>query len=55
MFFSLVYGVSMNEVVNLECDVDANPSQVSFQWKFKSISAGTSDLTNNLNQINDTR
>ena len=46
----LVYGVSLHETVNLNCDVEALPSKVSFQWRFQ----GTQDLAS-FNQINDTR
>ncbi|XP_074593434.1 uncharacterized protein LOC141849125 isoform X6 [Brevipalpus obovatus] len=32
--YFLVYGVPLHETVNLQCDVDANPSRVSFHWNF---------------------
>ncbi|RWS17015.1 protein turtle B-like protein [Dinothrombium tinctorium] len=34
--FIRIYGVSLHETVELKCDVDANPTQVTFQWKFQS-------------------
>ncbi|CAG2105035.1 unnamed protein product, partial [Medioppia subpectinata] len=47
--FTLAFGVSLHESVDLECNVDANPPQVSFQWKFE----GITDLAN-FNKINET-
>lgn len=49
-YLRLVYGVSLHETIHLACDVDANPAQVAFQWRFQS----NSDLLS-FNQINDTR
>ncbi|XP_015791631.1 hemicentin-2-like isoform X2 [Tetranychus urticae] len=46
----LVYGVALHETIHLECDVDANPSRVSFQWKHQY----NSELLQ-FNQVNDTR
>ncbi|CAG2160223.1 unnamed protein product [Oppiella nova] len=47
--FTLAFGVSLHESVDLECNVEANPAQVSFQWRFD----GNTELTN-FNQINET-
>ncbi|XP_053205304.1 uncharacterized protein LOC128389701 isoform X2 [Panonychus citri] len=46
----LVYGVALHETIYLECDVDANPSRVSFQWKHQY----NSELLP-FNIVNDTR
>lgn len=45
-----MYGVSSFETVHLQCDVDANPPQVSFNWKLQSNS-----FLESFHQINDTR
>lgn len=42
--------MSLHETIHLTCDVEANPAQVAFQWRFQS----NSDLLS-FNQINDTR
>ncbi|CAG2163527.1 unnamed protein product [Oppiella nova] len=34
--YTLVYGLSLHESIAIECEVDANPPQVSFQWKYES-------------------
>ncbi|RWS23969.1 protein turtle B-like protein [Leptotrombidium deliense] len=47
--FTLVYGLSLHETVHLVCDVEANPPQVSFSWRFDK----ETDLITS-NQINDT-
>ena len=38
------YGVGRNEVVDVTCEIEANPSNLSFVWKFKNTS-GTSTLS----------
>ena len=30
----VIYGVSKNELVNIVCKVEANPSEVQFKWTF---------------------
>ncbi|XP_054169147.1 hemicentin-1-like [Oppia nitens] len=47
--FILAYGVSLMESVDLICGVEANPSQVSFQWTFD----GNIELTS-FKQFNET-
>lgn len=32
----MVYGVGFHETIHLRCDVDANPSEVTFYWKLHS-------------------
>ena len=38
------YGVGRNEVIDVTCEIEANPTNLSFVWKFKNTS-GTSTLS----------
>lgn len=38
-----VYGIGKNEIVNITCEVDANPTDLHFQWKFNN-SADSEEL-----------
>lgn len=29
-----VYGIAKNELVNITCEVEANPADLTFRWKF---------------------
>lgn len=39
-----VYGIAKNEIVNITCEVDANPTDLYFQWKFNN-SADSEELS----------
>ncbi|KAI2801357.1 hypothetical protein BLOT_010907, partial [Blomia tropicalis] len=33
--YTLIYGLNINELVQIGCEVDARPAQVSFSWRFE--------------------
>lgn len=38
-----MYGIAKNEMVNITCEVEANPADLQFRWKFNN-SADSEDL-----------
>lgn len=42
-----VYGIAKNEVVNITCEVEANPTDLHFRWKFNN-SVESEDLRSEL-------
>ncbi len=42
-----VYGIAKNEIVNITCEVEANPLDLVFHWKFNN-SAETEDIRSKL-------
>lgn len=39
-----MYGVARNEQASIVCDLDADPSEISFSWRLNSSSSGAVDL-----------
>lgn len=42
-----IYGIAKNEVVNITCEVEANPTDLIFRWKFNN-SGDSEDLQSRL-------